>query len=280
MRISNIRAMAALAAVGMTAAAPAAAHADDLPFDGPYVGISIGGAFQGGDTGSSILFDRNLDGRFGDTITTAAGANAFAPGFCGGATNTNAPAGGCRSDKDGVDFAVRAGYDKQMGSLVVGVLAEFGKADIRDSVSAFSVTPASYTLTRELKHNGRLAARGGYAFGRTLAYGTGGFSWGRIENSFATTNTVNVFTGNGNSTATGYNLGGGIQHKLTRAISVGVEYLYTDLKDDDFRLRVNAGPNTPPTNAFIQGNAQGSDFARSDDHFRYQAVRATLTYGF
>lgn len=281
MRISNIRTLAAFAAVGMaTAASTAWAQTDDLPFDGPYVGVSIGGAFQSNDTGSSILFDRNLDGRFGDTITTAAGANAFSPGFCSGAANTNAPAGGCRGDKDGVDFAVRAGYDKQIGNAVIGVLAEFGKADTRDSVSAFSVTPASYTLTRELKHNGRLAARGGYAFGQTLIYGTGGFSWGRVKNSFATTNTVNVFTGNGNSTATGYNVGGGIQHKLSRAISVGVEYLYTDLKDDDFRLRVGPGPNTPATNAFIQGNAQGTDFARSGNRFRYQAVRATLTYGF
>jgi len=57
-------------------------------------------------------------------------------------------------------------------------------------------------------------------------------------------------------------------------------WVYTDLKDDDFRLRVGPGLNTPATNAFIQGNAQGTDFARSDDRFRYQAVRATLTYGF
>lgn len=281
MRILSIRALAAFAVVGMTTAASAAwAQADELPFDGPYVGVSIGGAFQSKDTGSSILFDRNLDGRFGDTITTAAGANAFAPGFCSGAANTNAPAGGCRDDKDGVDFAVRAGYDKQMGSLVIGVLAEFGKSDIRDSTSAFSVTPASYTLTRELKHSGRLSARGGYAISQTLVYGTGGFSWGRVKNSFATTNTVNVFTGNGDSTAKGYNVGGGIQHKLGRAISVGVEYLYTDLKDDDFRLRVGPGPNTPATNAFIQGNAQGTDFVRSGNRLRYQSVRATMTYGF
>jgi outer membrane immunogenic protein len=259
---------------------PALAQSEDLPFDGPYVSAAVGGAFQGSDSRSRILFDRNLDGVFGDTVTNAAGADAFSPGFCGGAARTNAPVGGCRKDKDGVDFALRAGYDKQFGRLVVGGLLEFGKADLRDSVSAFSTTPASYTLTRKLKYNGRLAARAGYAFGNTLLYGTGGLSFARVKNSFATTNVVNVFTGNGNSGSIGYNLGGGVQRKISSRISLGVEYLYTDLKDDDFRKRVGPGPMTPPTNAFIQGNPAGTDFARSDDRFRFQSVRATLTYGF
>lgn len=263
-----------------TLATPAFAQSDDKPFDGPYISVAIGGALQRSDEGSQILFDRNLDGMFSDTVTTAAGANAFSPGFCGGAAITNAPAGGCRKDKDSVDFAVRAGYDKQFGSFVIGGLIEFGMADVRDSVSAFSTTPASYTLTREFKYNGRLAARAGYAFGDTLAYGTGGLSFARVKNSFATTNVVNAFTGNGNSSTVGYNLGGGVEHKLTSRFSIGVEYLYTDLKDDDFRLRVGPGPATPPTNAFIQANATGTDFARSDDRFRYQSIRATVAYRF
>jgi outer membrane immunogenic protein len=256
------------------------ARADDAEFEGLYVGATIGGAFQGSDNGSSIVFDRNLDGSFGDTVTTVAGADAFSPGFCSGAARTNAPAGGCRSDRDGVDFSGRIGYDKQFGSFVIGALAEFGRADIRDSVSAFSTTPASYTLTREINHNGRIALRGGYAAGKTLFYAAGGLSVARVKNSFATTNVVNVFTDNGNSTSTGFNVGGGIQHKISSKISVGVEYLHTDLKDGDYRKRVGPGPATPPTNAFIQGNPMGTDFARSDDRFRFHAARATIAYHF
>lgn len=270
----------ALAVTVVALATPAFAQSDDAPFNGAYVGLSIGGSFQNSDSRSSILFDRNLDGTLGDTVTTSAGANAFSPGFCGGAARTNAAAGGCRGDKDGVDYNVRAGFDKQIGNLVLGGLVEFGKAEIRDSVSAFSVTPASYTLTRKIKYGGRIAARAGYALGKTLVYGTGGFSFARINNSFATTNVVNRFTPNGDSGAAGYNLGGGIQRKLTSRIAIGLEYLYTDLNDDNFRLRVGPGPATPATNAFILGNPAGTDFARSDDHFRYQSVRATLTFGF
>lgn len=261
-------------------AMPAMAQVDDTPFDGPYVGVTIGGAVQGSDSGARILFDRNLDGSFGDTVTTTGGADAFSPGFCGGAALTNAAAGGCRGDSDGVDFSARFGYDWQMGNLVFGGLVEFGRADIRDSVTGFTITPASYTMTRSINHNGRLAVRGGYAAGRTLIYATGGLSYARVKNRFTTTNSVNLFTDSGNDDAWGYNVGGGVEHKLTRSISVGVEYLYTDLKDDSFRVRAGPGPMTPATNPFILGNPMGTDFARSDDRFRYHAVRATLTYAF
>ena len=262
------------------AAVPAAASAEDKTFDGFYVGATIGGAFQGGDDGSSILFDRNLDGTFGDTVTTSAGANAFSPGFCGGAALTGMASGGCSDDEDGVDFSGRFGYDKQMGNFVIGALVEFGRADIRDSVAGFTTTPASYTMTRSINHNGRFAVRGGFAAGGNLLYGTGGVSIARIKNRFDTTNVVNLFTDSGNSTATGFNLGGGYERKITDNISLGVEYLYTDLKDDEFRVRSGPGPATPATNPFILGNPMGTDFARSDDRFRYHAVRATLAYRF
>jgi outer membrane immunogenic protein len=45
-------------------------------------------------------------------------------------------------------------------------------------------------------------------------------------------------------------------------------------------VRAISGPNTPATNPFILGNAMGTDFARSDDRFRYHGVRATMAYRF
>jgi outer membrane immunogenic protein len=256
------------------------AIAQDAEFDGFYIGATIGGALQGDDARETLVFDRNLDGTFGDTVVFTTGVNAFAPGFCGGRALTGMASGGCAGDDDGVEFTGRVGYDKQIGNFVIGALAEFGRADIVDSVSGFTSTPASYTFTRSIKHNGRLAARGGIAMDKLLVYGTGGLSFARVKNRFDTTNVVNAFTNNGNSTATGFNVGGGAEYKLARNISLGVEYLYTDLKDDEFRVRAGRAANTPPTNAFILGNAMGTDFARSDTRFRYQAVRATFAYRF
>ncbi len=269
-----------VAAIAMAIPVQAQAQADDAEFDGFYIGASAGAAFQGSDDDSTVLFDRDLDGTFGDTVTTIGGANAFTPGFCGGAALTGAAADGCADDGDGFDIAGRIGYDRQFGSFVIGAVAEFGRADIRDSVTAFSGTPASYVLSRAIDYNGRLGVRGGFATGRTLFYGTGGLSVAQLNNSFATTNVVNAFTDNGDSTAFGFHAGGGIEQRIFGNLSIGGEYLYTDLQDDDYRLRVGPAVGTVSTNPFILGNPLGTDFARSDDRFRYQAVRATVAYRF
>ena len=71
--------------------APALAQSTVQNWSGPYVGV-FGGYNQTNDDGDEILrFDRNLDGNYGDPVNTAAGANAFSPGFCGGAASS-APA--------------------------------------------------------------------------------------------------------------------------------------------------------------------------------------------
>ena len=62
---------------------------------GPYLGGSAGYASGRDDGGETILFDRNLDGAFKDTVATAAGADAFSPGFCGGSANGPTPGAGC-----------------------------------------------------------------------------------------------------------------------------------------------------------------------------------------
>ncbi|HEX9932978.1 MAG TPA: outer membrane beta-barrel protein [Allosphingosinicella sp.] len=272
------RILASALAAAATLATPAAAQTGSGDWSGAYVGGRIGYGFQGNDDNETILFDTNLDGSFGDTVTTAAGANAFSPGFCGGAALDSTAAGGCRDDKDGLDIAVHAGIDRQFGNFVVGAVAEYGRADISDSVSAFSTTPAQYTITRRLRDNAALRARAGFAMGNTLVYGTGGVAWGRIRNRFETSNTVNTFTNSGNDDAWGYRAGAGVEQRLGRSFSIGLQYLYTSLEDEDFRVRA-AGP-APATNPFIRQNANGTDFARSGDRFNNHSLGLTANFRF
>ena len=272
-----------LAALGVALAAPAYAQDDtksDHGFSGVYVGGSFGGALQSNDgRRSSILFDRDLNGSFGDTVVTSTGANAFSPGFCGGAATGSANQA-CTSDKDGIEYMGRVGFDIQRGPIVFGVLAEGGRSEIRDSVSAFSTTPASYTMTRDLRYNGGVRARIGYTPNNaTLFYGTGGGAYGRVRNSFSTSNTANSFTTNGSKDAYGYAAGGGVEQKLGKHFSVGLEYLYTDLYDNKGRVRVGAG-TAPATNPFLLAGAGGTDFSRGDPHLRWHAIRATATFRF
>jgi outer membrane immunogenic protein len=259
------------------AASPALAQsAERAPFDGLYVGGSFGGAVQSSDGGSQISFDRGNNGSFSEIITTPTGANAFAPGFCDGRATGNANSS-CRNDKDGIEYAARLGFDKQFNNIVVGLVGEFGKAEINDSVSAFSSTPASYTMTRSLRYNANVRARVGYTPGTTLFYATGGGAYGRIRNEFTTSNLTNSFATNGSKNAYGYTAGGGVEQKLGQNISVGLEYLFTDLKDDKSRVLVGTG-TAAATNPFVA--AGGTTFRRSDDQFRWHSIRATVAFRF
>jgi outer membrane immunogenic protein len=259
-------------------ATPAFAQSEEEHWEGPYIGGSIGLSAQNNDRGESILFDTDRDGAFGDTVRTVTGANAFSPGFCGGAANGRTPIEGCRGDRDGLEYNIRAGYDIQQGNIVYGVVLEGGKSNIRDSVTAFSTTPAFYTFTRELDYS--LGARGrvGYAARGALFYATGGAAYAKIDNSFATSNGANSFANNGGTKSWGYSYGGGTEVKIAKNFSLGLEYLYTNYVDDDYR--VNVGPGTAaPTNPFLLVSG-GTDFRRSDSDFDMHNIRLTAAIRF
>ncbi|MGQ2935249.1 MAG: outer membrane protein [Sphingopyxis sp.] len=277
--MKNLSLLTALAATAIAMPAMAQEGRDtSQDFNGPYISIGGGGTLQGNYRGETLIFDTNRDGTYGDQVTTSGGANAFSPGFCNGAATGTANLG-CRNDKDGPEFFGRIGLDQRMGNFVVGALLEGGRSVARDSVSGFSTTPASYTMSREADYQGSLRVRAGYTpGGGALFYVTGGPAYARLDNKFVTSNTANSFADNGKTHAWGYAAGGGAELMLTNKIAVGLEYLYSDVKDDDYR--VNVGPGTaPPTNPFLL-NGGGTDIQRSGSHFRTHSVRGSISYRF
>jgi outer membrane immunogenic protein len=102
----------------------------------------------------------------------------------------------------------------------------------------------------------------------------------RSCDTFTTTNGLNSFTSDSDDDgAWGWQAGAGAEYRLPDSMSMGVEYLYTSLSDDDYVVR--AGPGTAPaTNACLIANANGTDLTREDDRFDFHTVRATLTYRF
>ncbi|GAA3999571.1 outer membrane beta-barrel protein [Sphingomonas humi] len=257
---------------------PAAASAQSASWSGAYVGGRLGVIRQPTGKAERILFDKNLDGTFNDTVLTATGADAFSPGFCNGAARDRVPAASCNFDREGVDGALLVGYDADLGGVVVGLVGEIGRGKATDSVSAFSTTPAFYTMTRRLRTNGAVRARVGVPLGETLPYVTGGIAIADIDRSFSTSNTANTFSQRDtNGRVRGIRLGGGVDQRIGR-FTVGLVYLFTNYKDDDYRVRA-AGP-APATNPFILTNASGTDFRRSDDRFKTHSINATVGYRF
>lgn len=251
---------------------------EDEPFTGLYVGGAAGYDVQSNDVGSSILFDRGSNGSFGEAVTTGTGANAFSPGFCNGAANAATPAGGCRNDRDDLGYYGRVGLDYQAGKIVVGVVGEFGRSEITDSVSAFSTTPANYVMTRSVDWEASIRGRAGFVAGRsTLFYGTFGPSYARIDNDFRSTNAANAFASTNKDRVWGITGGGGVEQLIGNNFSIGLEYMYHQYDDNDARVSVTQG-TSPANNPFVL--AGGVDFRRSDEKFRWHSLRGTANFRF
>ncbi|MBW6527192.1 outer membrane beta-barrel protein [Sphingomonas sp. RHCKR7] len=284
--------LAAAAIAASLAAVPAAARDTTTGdpsvsggFSGIYAGAAGGYDVQPNDGGSRIEFDRNLDGRFGDTVLTGTGADAFAPGFCGGrARAAQGPRNGgpgCAKDRDGWSYYGRVGFDQQSGPIVYGVVGEFGRTHINDSTTGFSSTPANYVMYRQVNWEAAVRARAGYTPNdSTLFYGTFGPSLARIDSEFSSSQSTNSFTARGRQDQFGFQGGGGIEQRLGDHFSVGLEYVYHQYQDDDYRVRAAGPAATPFTNAANGGTIEGTDFRRSDDKFRWHSLRATAAFRF
>lgn len=283
--IHSIKAKSVLPAVALglavTAAFPAAAQDRDSHFNGPYVQGVVGMAARGNDNGSTLIFDNNGDGDYDNTVNTAAGANAFSPGFCSGQALGPRPANGCKSDEDNIEYGGRVGYDYRMNNFVVGGLVEATKNQAIDTTTGFSTTPAYYSLQRELKYNVSARLRAGYTpGGGMLFYVTGGGSMAKLNHRFFTNNAANSFDENRDGKRVwGWQVGGGGEIMVTDNVSLGVEYLYNRYKDDKYEVNVGRG-TAPANNPFLLGASGGTSIKVSDDDFDYHSLRATVGFHF
>ena len=242
---------------------------------GVYIGARAGIANRLGGRNEQIEFDTNLDGTFGDTVRTSAGANAFSPGFCGGlalSAGRNNTAQDCRPDSEKTEWNLHIGYDYDFGPFVAGIVGEYGRSNVRDSVSAFSTTPANYVLTRQLRRTLGLRGRLGFDLDGTMIYGTGGAAYGRVRERLTSTNVANDFTTTEDEDyELGYRYGAGVEHNVGGRFSIGALYLLTNFDFNQANVRVTRG-RAPATNPFVITNTGGTDFRRTRDEVRQHSI--------
>jgi opacity protein-like surface antigen/outer membrane protease len=158
--------------------------------------------------------------------------------------------------------------------VVLGVEADASwlTSDGTNTCLAFSGSFVSATCHVDPRAIGALTARGGYAFGpdgRTLVYAKGGAAW-MHDNIDITTNALSAFLPiPGTSTSASYSswgwtVGGGVEHALTPAWSMRLEYDYLGFPSATVPTPVGlinpipGGPFflTPSTTASVRQNAQ------------------------
>ena len=152
------------------------------------------------------------------------------------------PAGTFSGDGNGFLGGVQAGYNWQVNNWVFGVEADFqagaGKGDVSGGAGAV-------TFTAESKNPWFATARGriGYAFGRSMIYGTGGAVYGK-----ATLDGTLTPGGSFSSSETYWTwvAGVGFETMLWDRWSAKIEYLYAGTPSN---------APTPPGTSNIDGDA-------------------------
>lgn len=203
-----------LAAAAAFTTVPALA---ETQFDGPYAGVVFG-----------------LQAHNGQNVTTQ-GTPAFralTPGV--------APANLQLNHNDGWQGGLVTGWNASSGRLVYGVEADLVFGNITGS-AAFSGAPIAglaaqgitTSASQRLGTRGSLRARLGSTVGeKTLLYATGGLALGDVH---STANVVVngapslAWSGERSVTRAGWTVGAGAEYKLSKAVSLRGEYLYTDL---------------------------------------------------
>jgi outer membrane immunogenic protein len=140
-------------------------------------------------------------------------------------TDLEFPAGFGLADEnfDGGTLGAHVGLNAQNGNLVYGVEADINYTWNENEYVLFGDT---YEVGTDW--SGSLRGRLGYAFDRTMIYGTAGLA---ITNGFVEGPGVDE-----SETLTGYTVGAGVEHAFTDMISARLEYRYSDYGNEDFGL--------------------------------------------
>jgi len=212
---SRIIAFAAALATG------SAVHAADLPmrappaglqsvpiftWAGPYIGLNAGYA----------------EGRYSFDLTSP--RQPLTPG----------QSTALRASDDGLIGGAQVGYNWQLGTFVVGLEGDVQRVRQRASAPVTS-NGAFFGVGDRFEARSDWAAslrgRAGVAIDRVLIYATGGAAFSQLRfgarYSTGVGNTLLASTSDEQSLV-GWTLGGGIEAAVTNAVSLGVEYRYTD----------------------------------------------------
>jgi len=180
----------------------------------------------------------------------------FLPGSGGGGSggDSGGSAGGGDGGNDafhttGFVGGLHAGYNWQAGSLVLGLEGDIDYSAMDGSASTiYGAGPYAATLSLSANWQASIRARVGYALDTWLFYGTGGVAFANADlRGYGLLKNIWVDNSDSN-TATGWTLGGGIEHAFTPNWLGRIEARYTDFGSKTYNL----GPSGLVTSSWNQ----------------------------
>jgi outer membrane immunogenic protein len=265
-----------LIATAMLAVLGTSAFAADMPVKAPIYKAppppvySWTGFYVGGNVGWLGMDRVNLTATPNDPATAAFFGPCFVAGAC---PNT---IGNVRGS--GVIGGGQVGYNWQAQNFVFGIEADAQGTGARASNSILVTTvpgfvPFSGSQTVKETAFGTVRGRVGMLVSpMVLAYATGGFAWATLNENLSAgfPSLTETFAGSGNSTVTGWTVGGGLEWALGNGWSVGAEYLFAQL----------SGANSFVTAATGAGCTGACQFRVTTSKFDNDVARFKVNYKF
>jgi outer membrane immunogenic protein len=130
------------------------------------------------------------------------------------------------NDASGFIGGGQVGYNQQFGNIVVGVEATLSGASLSDDTRSI-VAPATVTYSTDINTIATVTGRLGVTADKWLLYVKGGWAGAQVEVSGRNTALPDRFSFD--DWHNGWTVGGGLEYKVARNISLGVEYSFIDL---------------------------------------------------
>lgn len=158
-----------------------------------------------------------------------------------GTSTAFSPVGSVTRDHgSGVIGGGQLGYNFQYNRIVLGIEGSVSAADFNRSFAS-PYFPATDTWSSKLTWLGTVTGRVGYGFDSWMPYVKGGFAAGNVETTIQS-NGLGV-TAQGSAVHYGWTAGAGVEFKVTRQVSLGLEFMHTDLgRSTDINTTVAPGP--------------------------------------
>ena len=180
------------------------------------------------------------------------------------------------SANDGALGGLQAGFNRQLGVLVVGMEADVSWASMSAEGTFTTPLGSQWDIKSEIDMLGTVRGRIGMATGPLLFYATGGLAWAEIDTTQAThfvDGKGKIYDEGGRTSGSnhhfGWVAGGGVEWMVMPNWTVRGEYLYYDLGSVDYGLR----GTTKPDGKTLYVETFSSDM-------QFHVVRGAISYKF
>jgi outer membrane immunogenic protein len=164
-----------------------------MTWTGFYIGGNVGGAWSEVDWSNISLTGERFDNS--------------ASGFIGGG---------------------QIGYNQQIGNIVLGVEATISGADLNKDFRSILVPAVNFSV--DVHTIATVTGRFGVAADQWLFYGKGGWAGAQVDASGHNTALLDRFSFD--DWRNGWTAGVGLEYKISRSVSVGVEYSFIELNNE------------------------------------------------